>query len=183
MTEAKQEPKDEEKESLEDDPFYGFSSEIQTSVNGLAWLGHLEREVSYGGHTFVLRTLKADDDLIVSSLTQDYLETLGQAKAWAMANVALSLQSVDGDANFCAALGPDRLQNARDRFKFIGEWYWPIIAFLFASLSDLNEEQEAALMAVQDLSIRSRNTSRPSPDSSKDQGDSELTEILNKIED
>lgn len=169
-------------EELVDDPFFGFPSRIQESVNGLAWLGHLEREVSYGGHTFVIRTLKADDDLIVSSLTQDYIETLGQAKAWAMANVALSLQSVDGDTDFCVSLGPDRMQNAREKFNFIGEWYWPVIAFLFSAYSELNEEQEAALAAVQDLSRRSRRTSRPSQDSSKDQGHSELTEILDKIE-
>lgn len=165
-----------------EDPFYGFPKEIQQAVNGLAWLGHLEREVSFGGHTFVLRTLKSDDDLIVATLTQDYLETLGQAKAWAMANVALSLQSVDGDANFCSALGPDRLQNGRDRFKFIGNWYWPVIAFLFAQYNELNEEQNEALVALQDLSIRSRDTSSPSPDSLKNQGDSELTDILDKIE-
>lgn len=166
-----------------EEPFYGFPKEIQQAVNGLAWLGHLEREVSFGGHTFVLRTLKTDDDLIVASLTQDYMETLGQAKAWALANVALSLVSVDGDANFCIALGPDRLQNGRDRFDFVANWYWPVIAHLFAQLSELNAEQAEAIVALRDLSVRSRDTSSPSPDSSKKQGDSELTEILDKIED
>lgn len=165
-----------------EDPFFGFPSEVQQAVNGLAWLGHLEREVKFGGHTFVLRTLKTDDDLIVASITQDYIETLGQAKAWALANVAMSLQSVDGDPNFCVALGPDRTQNARDRFKFVSNWYWPVVAYLFAQFSELNEEQSEALTALRDLSLRSRDTSSSSPDSSKNQGDSELTDILEKIE-
>ena len=173
----------EEEEVVAQDPFYGFPSKIQNAVNGLAWLGHLENEVSYGGHSFVMRTLKADDDLIVASLTQEYMETLGQAKAWAMANVALSLKTVDGDSEFCTALGPDRLQNGRERFKFVGSWYWPVIAFLFSRFAELNEEQELALNALRDLSVRSRDTSNPSPDFSKDPGDFELTQILDRIED
>ena len=174
---------DEETYESTEDPFYGFPERIQTAVSGLAWLGHLEKETSYGGHSFVLRTLKADDDLIVATLTQEYIETLGQAKAWAMANVALSLKSVDDDSEFCTALGPDRLQNGRDRFNFVGGWYWPVIAFLFSQFAELGTEQEEALNALRDLSVRSRDTSNPSPDFSKDQGDSELTQILDRIED
>jgi hypothetical protein len=173
---------DSEKDSLVDDPFFGFPDEIQESINGLCWLGHMEHKTSFGGHTFVLRTLRADDDLVVASLTQEYIETLGQAKAWAMANVAIALQSVDGDNDFCIDLGPDKVTNGRKRMDFIGQWYWPIIGHLFSELMELNEKQSQALEALRDLSVRGRDMSMPSPDSLKDPGDSEIAAILDRIE-
>ena len=167
---------------LEEDPFFGFSTSIQESVNGLCWLGHLERKTSFGGHSFVLRTLRADDDLVVASLTQEYIETLGQAKAWAMANVAIALQAVDDDYDFCIDLGPDKVSNGRKRMDFIGQWYWPVIGHLFSELLELNEQQAEAIEALRDLPVGGRRTSMPLPDSLNDQGDSEIAEILDRIE-
>lgn len=159
-----------------------FSEEIRRDVEGLAWLGHLEAKIEYCGHTFVLRTLKAAEELEVALLTKEYQETLGQARAWAWAHVALALISVDGDEHFCDPLGPDRMAFARTRFKFITEnWYTPIGEHLWQEYQLLIRKQLAATEAVKDLSPRSLHQSSPSEDSLTEQDDSE-PEILDLLD-
>jgi hypothetical protein len=133
-----------------------FPEEVREDVEGLAWLGYLEDSFDLFGHSFVVRTLKGDEELLAGLLTKDYESTMTQGKAFAWANVALSLVSVDGDEDFCPEIGPDRQANARARFN--------------------------AARAVRDLSTRSQQIFSPSPDSSTDPGDSENPEILDLLE-
>lgn len=155
-----------------EDTFAKFPEETRQAVDGLMWLGHLEKEVSLGGHTFVLRTLKADEELIVGQLAKEYIDSMAQAKAWAWAHVALSLTSVDGDLNFCPSIGPDKLANGRARFRYVTQWYWPVGEYLYGEYAQLLQRQADAMEAVQDLSPRSLSTFSPFADSTTDQDDS-----------
>lgn len=153
--------------------FDQFPEQVQEDVTGLLYLGHLEATVSQWGHTWVLRTLKGEEELLASLVCKDYTDTLGQAKAWAWANVCLALESVDGDSDFCLPIGPDQQTNAKARFRYCtSRWYWPVAEHLFREYVGLVERQVAAFSALRDLSERNRPTSLPSPDSSNEQGDS-----------
>lgn len=159
--------------------FDDFSEEIQRDVEGLVWLGHLESEINWCGHTFVIRTLKAEEDLVAGLLAKEYIDSVAASKAWAWANIALALVAVDGDTNFCPAIGPDKVANARARFRWVTEnWYWPVAEYLFACYLELVDRQKNAIREVEDLSSRSLNPSMPFADSLTEEGDStEMTSI------
>lgn len=152
-------------------PFDTFPAEVVQDVEGLIWLGHLEDEFEFCGHEFVLRTLKAEEELQAALLVKEYGDTIGQAKAWAWANIALALTSIDGDQDFCPSLGPDKSGYARARFKWItSRWYWPVGNYIFARYASLVQRQADAVNAVADLSSRNLHTSTPSVDSLIDKG-------------
>ncbi len=161
-----------------------FSPKVQEDVNGLLWLGFIEDTVEYGGHTFTLRTLKADEELFAARLTQDYQDTLAQGKGWAWAHVAQALVSVDGDEEFCPALGPDRWANARARFNFCtSRWYWITGQALFNEYLKLIQRQTVAVDAIRNLSEGGPPNSEISDDSWNDQEDLESQqEILDLVD-
>jgi len=154
-------------------PFDEFPPQIAQSVDGLAWLGYLEAEVRRWGHSWVLRTLNAEEELEASLIAAEYQETYGAAKANAWANVAAALISVDGDEDFCPSIGHDKRGNLRARFKFVTQWHWPVGELLFNEVIQLLSKQAVALEAVDSLSTRSLRPSWPSQDSSNAQASSE----------
>lgn len=144
-----------------------FPPEIVQAIDGLLWLGYLEQEVTYGGHTFVLRTMKGAEELEAALIAKDYLDSLGASKANAWAQVAGALISVDGREDFCIPLGPDKKQYTRDKFNYITQnWYWPIGLKLFDEYTKLIEKQAQALEAVEDLSRRTLSNSSAFSESS-----------------
>lgn len=151
-----------------------FPAEISDAVDGLAYLGHLEDEVRFCGHRFVLRTLKADEELEAALLAKEYQDTIGQVKAHTWAHLAAAIEAVDGNRDFCPAIGPDRLQHIRAKYHYITEnWYWPVGEFLFGRYIELMQRQVEAIRAVEDLSNRSLTASWATPDSLTPQDDSE----------
>ena len=159
------------------DPFAELDPRIREDVDGLIWLGHLEDQFEFLGHHFVIRTLKGDEELSAGLVSKDYIETLGQAKAWAWAKIALSLVAVDHDENFCPPIGPDRQSFARARFaSCTSRWYWPLAEYIYGRLLELEARQLAVLEAVQSLSSGSLPNSTPSASSSTEPGGSAETE-------
>jgi len=151
-----------------------FSPETAVAVDGLMWLGHLEDEVKFGGHTFLLRTLKIAEELEAAVIAKEYLETFGQTKATAAAHVAAALTSVDGDDSFCPPIGPDAKQHLRAKFNYVTEnWYWPLTEHLFGKYVDLVRRQADAIEAVENLSPGNRKNSWKLADSYKKPEDSE----------
>lgn len=150
-----------------------FPDAIQLDVDGLVWLGHLSKVIHWCGHSFEIRTLRGDEDLAAGVVAKEYLETLGQGRAWAWAKLSLALVSIDGREDWSPQLGPDKVAFAHQRFKYLTEnWYWPVAQYLYEELLLLEQRQLEALQAMQDLSTGSLKRSTPSPDSSTDQGDS-----------
>lgn len=158
---------------MSENPFSVFPPEVQKDVEGLMWLGYLEDSFSFCGHRITLRTLKGEDDLIAGLLAKHYEGTLAQAKAWAWANVTMAVVSIDGEPNFCPAIGPDPEDHARGKFAYlIGAWYWPTCEYVYEKLGLLVRRQRDAIAAVQDLSDRSLRPSTPSRDFLTGPGDS-----------
>lgn len=162
-----------------------FPDDVLEDVEGLMWLGYLEDSFEFAGHDFVLRTLRGEEELLAALVTREYVETLGQAKAWVWAQIALALIVVDGDEDFCPPAGPNTKDNARARFQYVTRrWYWPLAAYLYDHYSSLLERQAVALQALQDLSTRSRTSFMASPDSSTGKVDSPpADQVMDLIED
>lgn len=163
--------------------FDQFPDAIRDDVDGLAWLGHLQTTVHMWGHSFTLQTLKANEELEAALIAKEYQDSFGQVKAHAWAHLAMSVVAVDGDENFCPPIGPDVRKHATAKFRYMTEnWYWPIGEFLFGEYVELVQRQTEALEALEDLSPRSRQTSKPTPDSSNEQGDSAVTSTESNFE-
>ncbi len=153
--------------------FDQFPPEVQQDVEGLIWLGYLEDSFEFCGHRFGIRTLYGNEELLAALLCKDYTETLGQAKAWTWAHVALCLTSVDGNKDFCPPIGPDEAEYARGRFNYATKkWFWPLAEYIFTRYALLQRRQIESVGAMQDLSTRSLRPSSPLADFSKEQGDS-----------
>lgn len=155
-TQYNQPPVFAEEPEPEEDPtsgFDGFPDEIRQDVDGLIWLGYLEDSFEFMGHDFTIRTLRGDEELIAGLVSKEYMDTLGQAKAWAWAQVGLALVAVDGDTNFCPPIGPNKKQYGQARFKYVTEnWYWPTCQYILNRYALLLDRQTEALEALESLS-------------------------------
>jgi len=150
----------------ETDPFSTFKPEVRQSVEGLIWLGYLEDSFEFCGHQFKIRTLYGNEELLAAKVTKEYTETLGQAKAWGWANVALALTEVDHRDDFCPPIGPNPEEYAKARFNYVtGKWFWPLAEYIFERYAQLAIRQREAIDALRDLSAGSLRTFSPSVDS------------------
>ena len=153
-------------------PFDSFPQEVQDDLEGLVFLGHLETEVEWCGHTFTIRTLKASEELQAYRITKEHQESFGQLLCLASDTVGMALTSVDGVEGFCDPLGPSAKAYADSRFAYVTEnWYRPVIEYLFSEYEGLRKRQAVAIEAMRDLSPRSRTNSPPSPASLTEPGD------------
>src|SRR5208282_392642 len=141
------------------DPLKLFSEEIRIPVYGLAALGHLTKKIEFCGHSFTLKTLRPSERAAAAMAAKPWRETLVEPEVWANAQVALAVTSVDGDHEFCIALGPDLEDFARSRLNYVTDpnkgWSKPTLAFLYEEYLSVEDE---ALTAINEL----RNLSRAS---------------------
>lgn len=134
-----------------------YPDALRQDVNNLETIGYISDVFHFWGHSFEMRTLTGEEELAASVVCQPYVETLSQGKAWAWANIALSLQSFDGDYEFCPPIGPDPLAFARARFKYCtAQWRWPLAERLFQHYVDLQRRAQDALEAMRDFTPRSQ---------------------------
>lgn len=151
-----------------------FPPEIQENVEGLMFLGELYNDFDFCGHHFVIRTLRGDEELLASLVCKEFVETVGQARAWIWALVSMCLVSIDGDENFCPQITGNKRDYARARFQYVTRnWFWPLAVHINSKYAELQQEQEAAMGRVEDLFSGNLSTSTPFAGSSNVQDDSE----------
>jgi hypothetical protein len=148
------------------DPFSLFSEQIRLAVRGLTFLGYIEKQFEFCGHTFTLRTLYPSEKAAVSLVVQPWRGSISEGEVWANAQVGLSLTSVDNENEFCPKAGPDLNDFAKARINYVTQkWYQPTLSFLYARYLELEQEALDGIRELQDLSERNRVPSPPSPDS------------------
>lgn len=148
------------------DPFSLFSEQIRIAVRGLTFLGHVEKEVEFCGHTFSLRTLYPSEKAAASIIVQPWRGSISEGEVWANVQVALSLTSVDGETEFCPQAGPDLNDFTKARLNYVTQkWYQPTLSFLYARYLELEQEALDGIRELQDFSERNRVPSPPLPGS------------------
>ena len=153
------------------DPFSLFSDQVRLAVRGLAFIGQLQKEVEYCGHTFTLKTLLPAEKAAVSIVVHPWRGTISEGEVWANAQVALALTSIDGDNEFCEKAGPDINEFAKARLNYATKsWYQPTLSLLYARYLELEQEALDGIRELQDLSERNLDPSPPSPGFSIDPG-------------
>lgn len=139
-----------------------FPAEVEEDVHGLMFLGSLTHSFELLGHRFVLRTLRIGEELSCAQVVKEYEGTMAQGKAYAIAQIAAALVSVDG-REIVGNLGPDDTASTiHKKFEYIRErWYWPVIELIYAEFSDLMIRQASAYEALEGKWRASRTSFTP----------------------
>jgi len=151
-----------------------FEPDIRDDTNSLIYLGRIEDSFHFCGHTFNMRTLYGDEELLAGLVCKEYAETWTQHKAWAWSLAALALTAVDGDQDFCPRQTRDPKAYAHARFNYCtSQWFWPVGNYLYNCYRSLEQRQAQVLSEVEDLSRGILPMSTPFAGSSIDKGDSQ----------
>src|SRR5271166_1339075 len=89
------------------DPLSLFSPNIQAPVHGLAWIGFLQKDIEFCGHSFTIKTLRPSEKAAAAVAVQEWRDTIAEPERWSNALVGMALVSVDGDPAFCPPIGPN----------------------------------------------------------------------------
>lgn len=158
----------------QENPFDLFPDAMHDPVYGLTYVGHLEKEVEFCGHTFVLKTLRPSEKAAVALAVQPLRGSLAEPEAWANATVAMALVAIDEVSDFCPPVNSNINDFARARYNWATNpekgWYQPTFDFLYEVYLGMELEVTEAIKAAQNLSTRSLPPSPPSADSLTDKG-------------
>lgn len=123
-----QEEKIEERDSI-------FPDEYMQPLKGLMFLGALEKEIEYGGHVFVIRTLREGEILRIGQLMKDWRGTLTETEARKCYTIAAAIVSVDGrPIRPSYKKGYDQIyENAHE----VKQWYPAVIKHLYERYIEL----------------------------------------------
>ena len=107
-----------------------FDPKYMEPVRGLIFLGALQKEYFYGGHTFLIKTMTEGEILRVGQLTKDYKGSLSEYEAQRVYTVAAALVYVDGE-KLIEPLSEDKKYDLiYEKANVIKTWYPPIIHYL-----------------------------------------------------
>jgi hypothetical protein len=147
------------------DPFDELEASTKRDIDQLIEQGCLSEGFTFGGHSFVIKTLNAAETNAVAAAMVRYQGTLREVNAYMQAVVGLALFSFDNDADFHIRVG-DLLTHAAKRFEWAGELDDVIIAYAFKRYNDLDKRRIAAREAITNLPEPGQSPSKLWPDSS-----------------
>lgn len=118
-------------------------------LHGLLVLGYLTGTFEWVGHKIMIRTLTTDEELIVAALVKEWGDTVGAAKAYATALVAMSVMSVDGQS-LPMPLGDTggTMQGAIERFRYARRWYPTTIDIIYNRYLELELEVQRVMTGL-----------------------------------
>lgn len=112
-----------------------FPEEYMEPLRGLMFLGAIEREVEYGRHTFVIRTLREGEILRIGQLIKDYRGAVTEIEARKMYTVAAAVKSVDG-IPLASPYRPDA-DVISEKAEEVRKWYPAVVSRLYSEYVDM----------------------------------------------
>ena len=124
-----------------------FNEKYVEDFNGLMYLGALTKTFEWVGHKFKIRTLTADEYLLVAILTKPYAGTIGEARAFSTAVVSLCVDLVDGQPLPVPIMThSDENAWAYQRFNYVkARWFNPTIDLVYREFLVLEERANLVL--------------------------------------
>lgn len=97
-----------------------FDPRVAEPFTGLIFLGALKRSFVWLGHSFVVRTLTADEMMNVGLVIRPYMGTIGEQRAYTTAMVAACILTIDGqELPIPVGLGTDDMAWLDMRFQYV----------------------------------------------------------------
>lgn len=124
-----------------------FDERFVEDFNGLMFLGALTKTFSWVGHKFRIRTLTSGEYLVAGQLMVPYQGTIGEARAYVTALVALCIMEVDGQPlPTPVQTHADEIAWAHQRFTYVkGHWFSPVIDIVYNEFLVLEARAKAVL--------------------------------------
>lgn len=136
-------------------------------------LSSVEREVSYGGHSWGLRTLLPWEEAAAAQAVQKlgFRGSLKEPDVWMAAIIGLATTHEDGDSEFCPRSTPDDFVYAAQRLRYHSQkWHIPYTEYLFAQYTDMQRELYDRIQRVENLSSSGMSAFVPLASILKDRG-------------
>jgi hypothetical protein len=151
------------------DPLDELDTQTQRDIDQIIDQGCLSEGFTFGGHSFVIKTLNAAESNAVALAMQQYQGTLREVHAFMQATIGLGLFSFDGDAEFHMRTG-DLVTHATKRFEWVAQNFDDVIvAHVFKRYNDLDKRRIAARQAVANLPQPGQSHSTQWPESLTEQ--------------
>lgn len=106
-----------------------FPQEHVEPLRGLLFLGRLEHEFEFAGHTFLIRTLTEGEHMRIGQLTQQYRGTSSEMDAKITYTVAACVERVDGEL-ICLPID-ETYDVLYEKAKVVKNWYPTVIGVIF----------------------------------------------------
>lgn len=150
---------------MDSQELFGFNEDGYNQFSEICEVGYLTRDFHWGGHSFIIKTLRLDEELAVGKLIKEYQDTLVEEKAVIIASAAACLVSINGK-DFMPYFDKDVYKVLKDRFEYIkNNWFAPVITAintnylillrelyeLMEQISNLSQEDQANSNSWSDL--------------------------------
>lgn len=130
-----------------------FDPKVRQSFEGLLYLGKLESEFSWLGHSFLIRTLTSGDLLEIGKLHKPYVGTVADVKAYQAAVVASSIVYVDDKPVALPITNEPDDTVVRNRFNYIlRSWYPPVIDKVYEEFLLLENQVQEVISSMGEAS-------------------------------
>lgn len=123
-----------------------FPQEHVEPLRGLLFVGKLEHEFEFAGHTFAIRTLTEGEYLRIGQLTKSYKGTSVEPDARLTFIVAACIERVDGEPIYTPI--SDEYDLIYEKAKVVKKWYPAVIAKVF---SEYNTIEKTAREVIESL--------------------------------
>jgi len=100
-----------------------FDPQYKQSFEGLLFIGKVQRQFKWLGHTFVIKTMVLEDMLEAGQLHRPYVGTVADIKAWQSLMIAGSIVSVDGKP--LPVPITDEITPLQTKFDYINQHWLP----------------------------------------------------------
>lgn len=124
-----------------------FDPRHRQDLTGLLYLGRLESSFTYAGHDFRVRTLSAGETIEAGELIKPSLGTRIEFRAWAAAQAAAGIISVDGQP-LIVPLVAGAEPTLEEKYRYVLKWYEPIIQRVHHEISVLEGRAQEILEAM-----------------------------------
>lgn len=151
------------------DPFDDLDTQTRRDIDQLIDQDCLSEGFTFGGHSFVIKTLNATEANATALAMSGLQGTLREVHAYMQATVGLALISFDGEAEFHIRVG-DLITHAQKRFEWAGKLDDVIIAYVFKRYNLLDQRRIVARQAVANLPTQGQSASTLWPDTSTEPG-------------
>ena len=106
-----------------------FPEEYVEPLRGLLFLGKLENEVFYGGHSFLIKTLTEGELLRIGQLCKPYVGTMVEIESRRMYLVAAAIEAVDGQP--IIKQYKEGEDTTYEKAQEVRKWYPAVISYLY----------------------------------------------------
>lgn len=152
------------------DPFEELDAALKRDIDQLIDQGCLSEAFTFGGHSYVIKTLLPNEANAASLAMQGLQGTNREVQAYMQATVGLALVALDNDTDFHMRVGDLNTHGLR-RFEWIGANLDDvIIAYVFKRYNVLDQRRIRARAAITNLPVTGQSPSTHWPDSSTGPG-------------